>query len=43
MDTCCPEYNLGRVVLGTICAGYESSWVRVVLGTSCPEYEWSWV
>ena len=32
LDTSCPGYNLGRVVLGTSLAGNESCWVRVVLG-----------
>ena len=32
-----------RLVLGTSCLGYESSWVRVVLGTSRLGYELSWV
>ena len=35
--------GLVRVVLGTSCPGYESSWVRVVLGTSRLGYELSWV
>ena len=32
-----------RLVLGTSCLGYESSWIRVVLSASCLWYELSWV
>ena len=29
--------------MGTICLGYELSWVRLVLGTNCLGYDLSWV